>query len=442
MITFNILGCCICRDIFRLNPDEKFKVNKFIQYSNPISTVDEKQNQKRLKSEDLDDVIETGFVKRCLCYDFNKNIMSTIKKNPADYLIIDMCELRYPVRKIKTNKEEFFISKTKHLPIVLSVAEKLPAFEGLEYFEDFRVSQEEIDEGLTKYVNFLKSCYSPKKIILIKSYPTHKQINTNSLAFEEIDPTYTHNLTETFKYANDFVEKNIPGINIIEIPENALGYAGHTLGTDVLHFVDEYYRYLYECICVIVNKQKDKEEKLKELKSSYFKYFEMLNKYYEMKIYLNTNSPATLLKNSDFEIDENGDLKDWTVSLSKGSVFNKETKTLTCGNETANWAIVSQKINIEPLINKNITVSIKHRCIENSLFNIAIRGKILNGSWKYFAMKQYSTLCENIETLSVFVDESFKDYEFVDVAFYVNTPNASVQIIETKLEEGTKSSLF
>ena len=138
-----------------------------------------------------------------------------------------------------------------------------------------------------------------------------------------------------------------------------------------------------------------------------------------------------------------GCLKDWNITLSKGSTFDKETKTLCCGNETVNWAIVSQKIDIEQLIGKEITLSIKHECISNSLFNIAIRGRIKNnGGWKYLALKRFSTLAENTETLSITIDESFKEYEFVDVAFYVNTPNHSVKILESKLEIGTKSSLF
>ena len=44
-ISFNIIGCCVCRDIFRLNPDENFNVDKFVQFVSPLSIIDETKDE-------------------------------------------------------------------------------------------------------------------------------------------------------------------------------------------------------------------------------------------------------------------------------------------------------------------------------------------------------------------------------------------------------------
>lgn len=77
VITFNILGCCINRDIFRLNNlEDKYKVNKFIQFVNPYSIVDD--HSINLRQEELDIFAWTNFIKRNVCFDFNKQVQEII----------------------------------------------------------------------------------------------------------------------------------------------------------------------------------------------------------------------------------------------------------------------------------------------------------------------------------------------------------------------------
>ena len=94
MTTFNILGCCILRDIFRIVPNEAYQVLRFIQSVSPVSFMEEPQNQQRIEQSSLM-IDRSPFVKRMLCHDINKTVLDAIRSTPADYMIVDLSELRF-----------------------------------------------------------------------------------------------------------------------------------------------------------------------------------------------------------------------------------------------------------------------------------------------------------------------------------------------------------
>lgn len=204
MITFNILGCCILRDIFRINPcEEKFKVNKFIQSVSPVSIVEEMQNQNRLEIEDLAMFEEwSNFTKRNVCFDFNKSVQKTINENPSDYLLMDLSELRFHSDKvIAKNDKDFVVTRTKFVEILKENLNKIERLKNIDHFEELYYSDEEMFEILNKYVGFLKSNYKEKQIIVIENYLQYRHINDKENNFYELYQTTIKNFNLKLKKA-------------------------------------------------------------------------------------------------------------------------------------------------------------------------------------------------------------------------------------------------
>ena len=116
-ISFNIIGCCVCRDIFRLFPHKDFKVDKFIQFVSPVSIIDDTKKEDIIHIDDLKIFDWSNFIKRNLCFDINRNGVERYicKEALSDYLIIDLCELRFKLGKlIFPDGTENIITKTRY----------------------------------------------------------------------------------------------------------------------------------------------------------------------------------------------------------------------------------------------------------------------------------------------------------------------------------------
>ena len=186
MVTINILGCCICRDIFRINDHpEKYKVNKFIQSVSPVSIVEKERSREVLSMNSLDYFTQrSNFAKRNILHDFNKTVKETIATSPSDYLIVDLCELRFQmVRATLPDGYEFLLTRTVHVGEVLAARNKVPELAGVDFCDIFEMDLEEVYKYLKLYAEFLKQNYEESKIILIKNYPSavHLDDKSNSM---------------------------------------------------------------------------------------------------------------------------------------------------------------------------------------------------------------------------------------------------------------------
>lgn len=91
--TFSIVSCCICRDIFRLNPCENFKVNKFVQFVSPLSFIDDSKSDMLFTMEDLAIFDWSNFVKRNVYLDFHgRKVLENhiFQDKLSDFLILDL----------------------------------------------------------------------------------------------------------------------------------------------------------------------------------------------------------------------------------------------------------------------------------------------------------------------------------------------------------------
>lgn len=242
----------------------------------------------------------------------------------------------------------------------------------------------------------------------------------------------------------DYFQNLLTGIHIVEMPKNCIGNAQHLWGRDTLHFVDEYYQYLYKAIEIITENHSDEEAKLQELRSFYSQQFYNLEKYKRLVYYIaKQKPPENILQNAEFVIDEKGLVSGWKVSCSKKSIYDAKEKMLKCGKENNNWAILSQKIDKERIIGKTITFSIEFMTEGVSVLNFALElNDSINGK-TYLFNKQISSYGER-KIYSTTIDIPIKvntldEFRFL---FYTNKPLQQAIVYKVKAEENTISSLF
>ncbi len=443
--SFSIIGCCVCRDVFRLNPCDEFVVDKFIQTVSPIAMVDKNKDAHILDISDLSSFTWSNFQKRNLCFNFNGHEAEQhlCKDGLSDFLILDLCELRFPHAMLEfPNNKKSIVTKTRLIEELLNDNNIPNKLKGTK-LQDIEFSDQEVFSYLDDYINLILKYYSPSQIILYKNFPVNKHLDDEQNMFYTYSKNIIFELNKRLnRYYNYFINK-LPNIFVVEMPQGTLGWVQHLWGKDNLHFVDDYYQYLFKATQIIVSQANDKKRQLKELCDLFSKYFKLLEKEKRLEYFFNRNLPPSFLLNSTLESDKltNNIVHDWNFILSENSSFNQETHLLTCGNKEKSWAILSQSLDKSFLEGKTITLSVKYKTLNNSKLNICIRGKIEDKlSFLISHIVTGETL--DIDFLVYTFPNNLNKYKNIEIAIYLNHPNDQAYVYETKLEYGNLSTLF
>ena len=89
-IKIAIHGSCCSREIFN-SPLNTFELGVYL-FQNPPHTMFEKPFPMKIKEDEVSH--NSNFMRRMVASEFNKSALQTLKNNPADYLMIDVGDLR------------------------------------------------------------------------------------------------------------------------------------------------------------------------------------------------------------------------------------------------------------------------------------------------------------------------------------------------------------
>ena len=437
MKTVNILGCCILRDAFRIaDTTKKYTVGKFYQFVSPISICSPKTSLD-LTAEDLEIFDWKNFIKRNVCSDFNKDVMKIYADNVADYMLIDLCELRFKnVSVTLKNGEKTFLTKTKYVNELLEKSKQLPKLKDVVFEDNISFDDETVIRYIKRFMDFITSIYPENKIIMVRNLPYHKIIDEEKREISEFHNISTFQTRKRFNKFYDYVEKFYPNINVIKMPENCFCYAQHLWGIDPLHFYDEFYLYLYKAIDIICQNSSEAKERIEELRLLYSEYFKLLEKKKRAEfIAYKTELPPNLLDSPEFN-----DTAKWKISLSTDSNFSE--KKLSTPDRVPSWAILSQPLKPKDIANKEVTLSVEFQTFDDSVLNVCIRTRDENGKYQYLLSKQFinndSVTVSSVSGLMPSVDE-LNDAHFM---VYLNKPSQMAKVERVKLEVGKTSTLL
>lgn len=447
MKTINMISCCVCRDAFRINENngglKKYKINKFIQSISPSTFIQEYPGYDLLSIDDFSKLDSSNFVKRNLSFNFNRNLKNYLKENPSDFLIIDLCEMRFELAEaIVNNTEKVILTRTKHMNQIIDNISLVPKIKSLQIEKTYRLDFEESKPILEEYSTFLKSIYNENQIILIRNIPTHIHIDDKNNHF-----SYFNNLSinKTKSYLNDcydYLQKLMPNMFVINPPKKLIGDRNHLWGLDSLHFTDDYYNYIYTAIDEIISNQNT--YMLDSLNDIYSKYFALLEKERYLEYFINHNPNTNqLLKNTDFSLNEKNELLNWEFSHSKHAYYDTVNHNLICNslNNENCYAILHQYVNLLKFKNQTLTFSVKFKTENKSKLIISVRRK-MNEETKIIAINSFiGDGFEDVITLTFLVPDNLDENEITDVMIYENQPNSSSIIYKAYLELGEFTSI-
>lgn len=166
-IKIAIHGSCCSREIFNSSLNT-FELVSFL-FQNPFHTMFEKPFSIEIEEEELltDSISDSKFMRRMVANEFNKKALQILNNNPADYLMIDVVDLRLGRFNVCFNNGE----KTKILETNETTKKIQQLKEQLKSFDftpesSMNISEEEWDCLIDKYVTELKKIYPVNKIIL------------------------------------------------------------------------------------------------------------------------------------------------------------------------------------------------------------------------------------------------------------------------------------
>lgn len=261
MITFNLLGCCVSRDVFTFDEDERYKVLNFLQGSSPISMLTSCKPPDLFTVEDIPN--GSPWEKRCFLQELNSGFADEMRTWKSDWLLFDAIEIRYPMKQYDTKQGKYFITMSfifdKNADII-----KNPKLSNIQptVLSIKKVDAKSIKKLAKKMATFLTSIMPEERIIINEAYIVSQYISKekNLLPFEN-NYFVQANVNEEIKIFTDAIIKCLPKATVIKFPKHVLGDETNKWGLSPLHYTKEYYNYVLKAINLIVSDIKAKKIK-------------------------------------------------------------------------------------------------------------------------------------------------------------------------------------
>lgn len=327
MITINILGSCICRDIFEIgkHPDEDviFSIEHFYQFSNPF--VYTRQKPEKLIDIDLfRNMKVSNFYKKCILGDYNKvNLESCLEG--AEYFVFDLTEFRFEVGQILGN----YITYTEKFKKAFNY---IFPDKDISEIDIICVSLEEKKKSIDILVKRLLTKYEPDKIILLENYLVGEYFDDINSLFYVGNEEFQNKINDELKQLYLYVKEKYKDINVISVSKILVGDINHKWGKDALHYMNNYYKVAYEKIkCLVLYNY---------MNNSYI-FEELFEK--SRKNYLYQNLDKNISRNNIICDNSLKSINEWRIISSKGNGFEYETGKLICNQ----GYLIIEKRNIE-----------------------------------------------------------------------------------------------
>ena len=256
MVKFNILGSCVCRDIFN-HGNSNFQVNK---YTNGSSLPSMCADAPKLKLDISDFKFSSNFEKRSALIDFNKSSFEYIASEKSDYLLISLSDNRIDLAEIYDKNGNFIniitfgttfkenyneISQLKECKFKIYKPLQLPLSL---YFHNIDI-----------FVGKILQMYPRDKIIVIEDLFTDTYYSKKNELANFQNTQYVKDINNFYRLLYSKLYEKLNTNNIIELPNNAIGSEEHKLGLFGLHYVDEVYEYANTVIEEIVGGKFDQK---------------------------------------------------------------------------------------------------------------------------------------------------------------------------------------
>ena len=311
-ISINILGVCVCRDIFGLHDDNGgYDIKRYSSAFAPLFStrdptyIDEIEYDKCVAN--ISDI--SRYIKRCVKNDLLRKSINFIVEEISDYLLIDVALLR--TNYIELENGELYYGTYLKIFETLHKHGLLPPIKQIKPFDRF--TDEELRSRLKLYIDRILEIYPVDRIILVEVKNVYKKVDySKQLITQFINNDIPLRQDPFLKKCFEIVKDLLKGCHVIYMPDNVLGDEHHHLKVGFMHYTQEYYDYALKAIDLICSEKYSMDEEVKMLESlrcecseQYMNLYKTIRKNICNQVAFSTKSKAKFLPKSPLSLKGN-----------------------------------------------------------------------------------------------------------------------------------------
>ena len=240
----SIWGCCVSREFFNVDK-EAFCVNGYVFQVPPniyYNTLPVSVN--KIPYEVIDRVDLPGIWKQSAYYNFNKMPIIHLKEHPADYLLIDIADVRLDRYRVVIREDgvKTRVTQGNRAMKCMDACIESGYTEGLEpeiypWFQDGEhiFSAEDWEQIIAHFSSDLKKLYPTNHIIL--NQPRYSRCYTDDgYLYSFHKDKYFEDMERLFDFLQDLLSKKLRGCRYMPMPEHTYSTAKHRLGLHTFHY--------------------------------------------------------------------------------------------------------------------------------------------------------------------------------------------------------------
>lgn len=277
MISFNVIGCCVTRDM--LNPLIESGDLQVLQYNafSSVVSMTGSHGKTEIELNPTEKYKGTPFKLRCLAADINKTVFDYVFAKRSDYIIVDILDARMSLLR---NDDHFITISNTLIDNMDVLSEQYPINE-YEKILPYQIDDKQWEESISILCRNILRHYSPRQVIINKFFGKEEYIDGEliKLFSDDVAENVRKYNTLCFKLYH-LMEEQLKGCHVIEFPKNTIASGQHMWGLNPLHYHEIYYEYGAAAIKIIMSavSEEEKKSRLLQIKNIYEDKFELLRK--------------------------------------------------------------------------------------------------------------------------------------------------------------------
>ena len=255
MITVNIFGSCVSRDVLEVQQERKISLRNYIARESIVSAI---ARPVLLETDRLN--LVSNFQKNMVIHDFQKDVFELFEMNRSDIVLIDLIEERFPIAEIDdsyvTYSNELMTSGYIDAPKLIRWQKKIYPIHwlGEKKGDKWKIGKMNMDNVIVEFAQRLLSLYHPNQIIIHEVYLSDYYLNLDKRVcfFPKNHLRNNKQMNEKYEYMYRRLERCIPGVQVINCSKSYMADENHKWGLSPMHFQKEYYEKVLEEINKIV----------------------------------------------------------------------------------------------------------------------------------------------------------------------------------------------
>ena len=261
-IHISIVGSCVPRDAFGIADETgKFVVDRFVQSINPISAMSESPLIKdwNLRGGDEERFgFKSHFHMRNAFLDLNKKLFSYLGEVQSDWLLMDLSCLRNNLFRFPDGS--FCTAPLISMCKCSTLFDEHYLDESHETFSSLTIDLKILYKSLDAYITKMLELYPQERIIFFESYATYWYLKRSRKSCYVYNIPLANKFNKIFRIGFEYALRRMPHVHMIRFPYAILADETHKWGRHPLHYVDEYYKYAYEAVKLVVRSDGREQE--------------------------------------------------------------------------------------------------------------------------------------------------------------------------------------